>query len=113
SEARIILGAAVLDDVLGLMILATVSAMIAAAGAGETLAAGPIAWIAIKAFLFLAGGLTLGVMLTPAVYRRAANLRGGNVLLAISLAFCFLLAGLAGVAGLAPIVGAFAAGLVL
>ena len=40
-------------------------------------------------------------------------MKGTGVLLGVSLAFCFLLSYLAGAAGLAPIVGAFAAGLIL
>ena len=49
----------------------------------------------------------------PRLFSGAARLRGSGVLIGVSLAFCFLLSHLAGVAGLAPIVGAFAAGLIL
>lgn len=113
KEARIILGAAVIDDVLGLIILATVSGIIVAADQGETLNLWSQAGIALKAGGFLIVALLLGSFLTPKIFRRAARLRGPGVLLGISLAFCFLLSFLSGVAGLAPIVGAFAAGLIL
>ncbi|MFZ5480281.1 MAG: cation:proton antiporter [Myxococcota bacterium] len=112
-EARVILGAAVIDDVLGLVILAAVSGIIAAADAGAAAEIGPIAWIVAKAVLFLGVSVGAGVLLAPELYRRAAGLRGGGVLLGISLAFCFLLAWLSAAVGLAPIVGGFAAGLVL
>ncbi|MDP2316990.1 MAG: cation:proton antiporter [Pseudomonadota bacterium] len=113
KEARVILGAAVIDDVLGLVALAAVSGIIASADQGLAPELGPIAVIVGKAVLFLGGSVGLGVLLAPILYRNAARLRGGGVLLGISLAFCFALSWLAGVFGLAPIVGAFAAGLIL
>jgi Kef-type K+ transport system membrane component KefB len=113
KEARIILGAAVIDDVLGLIILATVSGIIVAADQGEPLDLWSQGKIALKAGGFLVIALMLGSFLTPKIFRRAAKLRGPGILLGISLAFCFLLSYLSGVAGLAPIVGAFAAGLIL
>jgi Kef-type K+ transport system membrane component KefB len=113
KEARIILGAAVIDDVLGLIILASVSGIILAAEGGKPLGLWPQAEIALKAGGFLAGSLLLGALLTPKIFSAAAKLRGPGVLVGVSLAFCFLLAFLAGEAGLAPIVGAFAAGLIL
>jgi Kef-type K+ transport system membrane component KefB len=112
-EARIILGAAVIDDVLGLVVLAAVSGLIEAANEGVAATPGPVLWLAAKAVLFLGLAVGLGALLTPAFFRRAARLRGGGVLLGVSLAFCFLMAWLASAVGLAPIVGAFAAGLVL
>lgn len=112
-EARTILGAAVVDDVLGLIILASVGGVIAAADAGREVSVGPILVIVGKAFGFLAGAVGLGVVLAPILYRNAARMRGGGVLVGVSLAFCFLLSWLAGVMGLAAIVGAFAAGLIL
>jgi Kef-type K+ transport system membrane component KefB len=113
NEARVILGAAVIDDVLGLVILAVVTGIITAADRGGTLAAGDIAAILGKAGGFLIGALALGIVLARRVFRVAARLRSTGVLLAVGLAFCFLFSWLASQIGLAPIVGAFAAGLVL
>lgn len=113
KEARIILGAAVIDDVLGLIVLATVSGIILAADQGGTLSLWSQAQVALKAAGFLVVALLLGSFLTPKIFSRAARLRGPGVLLGVSLAFCFLLSFLSGIAGLAPIVGAFAAGLLL
>jgi Kef-type K+ transport system membrane component KefB len=113
AEARVILGAAVIDDVLGLVVLAAVSGLIASADAGLPLTAGPVVWLALKAVLFLGGSVVIGRALTPLVFRQAARLQSADTLLAVGLALCFGTAWLASVAELAPIVGAFAAGLVL
>jgi Kef-type K+ transport system membrane component KefB len=112
-EARIILGAAVIDDVLGLVILAVVAGAIKAAAAGTVLSLSAVAIIAGKAVAFLFGAIAVGRFITPHIFLRAGRLEVSGVLLALSIAFCFLLAWAAALVGLAPIVGAFAAGLVL
>ncbi|HEX8069535.1 MAG TPA: cation:proton antiporter [Pyrinomonadaceae bacterium] len=112
-EARIILGAAVIDDVLGLLILAVVAGAIAAAGAGASLSLAGVALIASKACAFLIGALLVGRFVVPQLLRGAGRLEGRGVLLALALALCLVLAWAAGAVGLAPIVGAFAAGLIL
>jgi Kef-type K+ transport system membrane component KefB len=112
-SARIILGAAVVDDVLGLVVLAIIAGVIRAATQGETLAPEGVALIVAKALVFLAAAITIGSYLSPRVFRQALALQTKGIVLALSLGFCFGLAWLAGRAGLAPIVGAFAAGLVL
>jgi Kef-type K+ transport system membrane component KefB len=112
-EAKIILGAAVIDDVLGLIILAVVTGMIAAAGSAQAFTAASVIWLVVKVILFLAGALALGLFFAPRVLRHAAKARTEGMILALSLAFCFLLSYLAALIGLAPIVGAFAAGLIL
>lgn len=112
-EARIILGAAVIDDVLGLLVLAVVAGAIQAEAAGTALSSWQIVTITLKAFAFLAGTVLVGRYLVSRLFRQAGRLETRGVLLALALAFCFLLAWLAALVGLAPIVGAFAAGLVL
>src|SRR5262249_50123055 len=72
-----------------------------------------IAVIVAKAFAFLVGALAIGSYLSPRLFKGALELRSRGAVLALALGFCFGLAWLAGIAGLAPIVGAFAAGLVL
>lgn len=109
-EARTILGAAVIDDVQGLVILAVLTGVIGASGQGGFSAIG---LILAKAGLFLLGALTLGIHLSPRLFSLASKLEAGGVLLAFGLSFCFLLAWLADAIGLASIVGAFAAGLIL
>ena len=98
---------------LGLVILAVVSGVITAAGTGKAFTLGQAGIILVKSLLFLFGALTLGLMLSPRVFRFAARLKGPGVLIAVALSFCFALSYLAAVIGLAPIVGAYAAGLVL
>lgn len=109
EEAKVILGAAVIDDVLGLIVLAIVSA-VATTGAPS---AGDIARIAGTAIAFVVCAIAIGLWVTRGVYRVAATLRGEHVLGALSIAFCVLLASASATAGLAPIVGAYAAGLLL
>lgn len=111
--ARIILGAAVIDDVLGLLVLAVVAGIIKAAATGDVLSAAAIVTIVVKACVFLVGALVIGSFLSPRVFRRSLAFRSKGVVQSLALAFCFALSYLALLAGLAPIVGAFAAGLVL
>lgn len=113
DEARIILGAAVIDDVQGLVILAVVTGIIAAANVGAALSYGAVGLVLLKAAGFLVGALVLGVYLSPGLFRIASRLNASGVLLAFGLGFCFFTAWAANAIGLAPIVGAFAAGLVL
>jgi Kef-type K+ transport system membrane component KefB len=113
SEARIILGAAVIDDVLGLMILAIVAGIIKATGTGASLSMTEVGLIAGKAMAFLIGAIALGHLVVPRVLRGAGRLETRGVLLTLAISFCLLLSWAAAKVGLAPIVGAFAAGLVL
>ena len=112
-EARIILGAAVIDDVLGLLILAVVAGAIKASAGGTSLKLFDVAMIAIKALVFLILAILVGHSLMPRLLRGAGRLESRGVLLTLAIAFCFLLAWAASTVGLAPIVGAFAAGLIL
>jgi Kef-type K+ transport system membrane component KefB len=112
-EARIILGAAVIDDVLGLLILAIVAGAIRAAAVGGSLSSVEIGWIAAKSFAFLIASIAVGHLLMPRLLRGAGRLETRGVLLTLAISFCLFLAWAAAKVGLAPIVGAFAAGLVL
>jgi Kef-type K+ transport system membrane component KefB len=112
-EGRVIVGAAVLDDVLGLLVLVAVSGLVAALGSGGGLPWGPLGRSLGLALAFLAVSLTFGRSLTRRIFRHMGRLRGEQVLLPLGLAFAFLLAWLSSLAGLAPIVGAYAAGLIL
>ena len=112
-EARIILGAAVIDDVQGLVILAAVVGIIKAANNGSTMAAGDIALIVVKATVFLVGAILIGRWISPKVFRITSKLKSDNLLLITALALCFTFAFVATTIDLAPIVGAFAAGLIL
>ena len=112
-EARIVLGAAVIDDVMGLIVLAIVQGMVAAADGGAGLRAGELVLVVGKALGFLVAAILVGRWLAPRAFRVASFLRVHGMLLVTALAICFSSASAAAAAGLAPIVGAFAAGLVL
>lgn len=114
KESRIILGAAVIDDVMGLVILAAVSGIIKAADrGGASISVFDIGFIVLKAVAFLVIALWIGSRLSPRMFSLASKLNVHGMLLATSLCFCFFLSYLANRIELAPIVGAFAAGLIL
>lgn len=111
--ARIILGAAVIDDVLGLIILAVVAGAIKATASGVALSVTAVGIIAGKALAFLIGSIVVGHFVVPRLLRGAGRLKSEGVLLTLAVAFCLFLSWVSAKVGLAPIVGAFAAGLVL
>jgi Na+:H+ antiporter len=115
KEAQIILGAAVVDDVLGLIILAVVSGIVGSIdrGGAADVSMMPVLWIIAKAVLFLLGAIVIGSLLAGKVIHFGSRARVAGLPIVLSLIYCFLLAGLAESIGLAAIVGAFAAGLVL
>jgi Kef-type K+ transport system membrane component KefB len=113
-ESRIVLGAAVVDDVLGLIVLATLTGALGAAAGGEAgLSVGVVGAIAAKAVGFVGGAIVVGYFISPPLLRLAARFRVRGMLLTTALLMCFLLAYFAEHVGLAPIVGAFAAGLII
>ncbi len=113
DESRIILGAAVIDDVMGLIILAIVTGAISAANTGGEISGLSIVMIVGKAVLFFLGAIGVGLFVSPKLFWLASRLQGSGMLLATSVTLCFFLAYLAATVGLAPIVGAFCAGLIL
>jgi Kef-type K+ transport system membrane component KefB len=109
-EAQIVLGAAVIDDVIGLIILAVVSAVVTVG----SITLGGISLITGKAILFLVGSIIVGQISAPLLGRLLSNIHTGvGMKFAMALSFALVFAAAAGAIGLAPIVGAFAAGLVL
>jgi Kef-type K+ transport system membrane component KefB len=109
-EARIVLGAAVIDDVIGLVILAVVSAIIS----NGSIEATTVAWIVVKAIGFLGGAIVIGNRAAPPLSRAFARIHTGTGMkFTLAVSVCLVFAFLAHAIGLAPIVGAFAAGLIL
>jgi Kef-type K+ transport system membrane component KefB len=108
-EGQIILGAAVLDDVLGLVILAVVAGL---AEGGTVTALGAMRVTAV-AFGFLAVTLVAGRFVVPPAARWASRTGALGPPAALAVLLAFALAWLAAAAGSAPIMGAFAAGLLL
>lgn len=110
KEAQIVLGAAVIDDVLGLIILAVVTAIVTLGA----VSLGLVAWIIAKSILFLAGAVVLGQIAAPWLGKIFSKIHTGVAMkFTLAISFCLAFAYLAQKIGLAPIVGAFAAGLVL
>ncbi|MFH1892131.1 MAG: cation:proton antiporter [Candidatus Zixiibacteriota bacterium] len=115
KEGQIILGAAVIDDIMGLVVLSVVTGLISAAASGNDggVGSGTILLVVGKAVAFILGALFIGSLLVPHIFRFSLRVKGKGVLLSLALAICFLLAWLAEQIGLAAIVGAFAAGLLM
>lgn len=108
-EARIIIGAAVIDDVLGIVILAVVSGMVG----GVALGVLSVSKIFVFAVGFLVLAVVLGTRFAPAIFDFVDRMRTRGVLLVAAFCFALGIAALADLAGSAMIIGAFAAGLVL
>jgi len=115
GEAKIILGAAVIDDILGLIILGVVTGLIeaSASGDGAGISTLNVGIIFVKAFGFLIVAIVVGNLISKKLFNLVEMMKVRGVLLLSALSFAFIFAFLASLVGLAPIVGAFAAGLVL
>jgi Kef-type K+ transport system membrane component KefB len=109
KEAQIILGAAVIDDVLGLVILAVVSSIAASGGVQLS----EVVRILVLSAAFLGVVMILGERLVRKIVPVMSYLDRHHVQLLFPLALAFLMAWLASQIHLASIVGAFAAGLIL
>jgi Kef-type K+ transport system membrane component KefB len=107
--AQVVLGAAVVDDVLGLVTLSVVS------GLARTGRVSPwsVVTLLAGAVSFLTAAIAIGVRLAPFFVRWVDRMQVRGSLIVWSVLFCTVLAVLAERSGLAALVGAFAAGLVL
>ena len=115
-EARIVLGAAVIDDILGLILLAIASGIAQCSSQG-TACTSISTWEIFKISGVAIGFVTLAVALGAFFAKRTIKFlsvfRVPGFMLNLALVLCFIGAYLANQAGLATIVGAFAVGLVL
>ncbi len=109
NEARIILGAAVIDDVLGLIILSIVVGIVQT----NQLQLQDVLFISAKAAAFLGAILFFGDWVVRRAVWLFSQLERHHAKVLFSLPFAFILAWLSSQIGLATIVGAFAAGLIL
>jgi Kef-type K+ transport system membrane component KefB len=108
--AQTVLGAAVIDDVLGLIVLAVVSSI----AIGGHVTAGSVASIALQSFGFLAGAIILGKLFAKPISKALSKIyKGIGMKLTFAVSFMLLFGYFAELFGLEPIIGAFAAGLVL
>ena len=109
TEGQIIIGAAVVDDILGIVILAVVASLIKT-GQVEI---NSVAYLIMIAVVFLVVAIVLGRFLTGFIVKLVDNMQTRGQLLVPALIFAFLLAYIAHRIGLETILGSFAAGLVL
>lgn len=108
-ESQVILGAAAIDDILGLILLTIVEAI----AGGQPLTVFGIGKVVITAFGFVIVAVMVGSLLAPRLVRLVARLRVSKALFFAALMFALTLSWCAQAAGSAMIIGAFAAGLVL
>ena len=109
-EGVTILAAAVVDDVLGILILTVV---IGVATPGEAISTSQIAVIAVKAIGFWLALMFGGILVSNYISRSLNAFRVSGAALALALSLAFLSAGLAESFGLAMIIGAYTIGLAL
>lgn len=109
TESHIILGAAVIDDVLGLVLLAVVSGL----AMHGSVSAAQIIKTSVLAVVFLVGAILIGVPIAPHALNLIRRIPARGALMVASFLFCLVMSYVAHLIGLASIVGAFAAGLVL
>jgi Kef-type K+ transport system membrane component KefB len=107
-EGSTILGAAVIDDVIGLVVFSLVVAL-----TGGTVESGGLVWIGIYLVIFFAASATLMPRLIDYVLRNAERLRGSETMLGIAVGVALVYGVAAQSAGLAAITGAYVAGLLI
>ena len=108
-EAQLIIGAAVIDDVLGLVILGVVAGLVT----GDSITVLGVARMLAVAVGFLVLAVAIGLAVAPRVFSLIDRMRVRGMLLVSAFAFMMLIAWLAHTAGSAMIIGAFAAGIIL
>jgi len=108
-EGQIIIGAAVLDDVLGIIVLAVVASL----AREGTVEISNVIYLIISATVFLIGSIWLGRLLNPVFVSLVDRMKTRGQLLISALIFAFILAYIADVIQLEAILGSFAAGLIL
>ncbi len=111
--ARIILGAAVIDDILALLVLAIVEGVIEASASGTPVDLWSYVLIAGKAIGFVIAAILAGQFFVPMLFRGVKKFKSEGIVLGLAISICFLTAFAASQFGLAAIIGAFAAGLML
>src|SRR3989337_1407697 len=105
-EGQVVLGAAVLDDIIGLIVLSVVTSMVL----GGTWTIAGILITSGLAVGFIVVAVTGGRFLARPIFSSLRTIRTSGTLGVVALAFAFLLSSLAASAGSAMILGAFAAG---
>lgn len=103
------IAAAVIDDVLGILVLTIVVGI----SATDSVSLSNVSWVGFKAIAFWLGLTGVGILVAPYISRGLSRFRSPGAMLVLSLALALLAAGMAEVFGLAFIIGAFSIGLAL
>ena len=117
-ESRVIIGAAVIDDILGMIVLAVVVG-IASGGALDIVQVGVVSF---EAVLFVLAVIFIGSLILPKVMKKRNEKKATQVCTAerrtrgisplpLALIICFALSSVSSFLGLAAIIGAFLAGM--
>ncbi|APB32413.1 sodium/hydrogen exchanger [Gloeomargarita lithophora Alchichica-D10] len=109
SEGQVILGAAVLDDILGIIILAVVASLVKT---GEV-EISQVVYLIVGAAVFLVGSVLVGRLLSPWFVGLVSNMKTRGSLLIVSLLLMLVLSVIGAAIQLEAILGAFTAGLIL
>lgn len=111
KEGATILGAAVIDDVMGLIILSLVIAFFSKTAGSATMGISGVLFIVVKMVIFFGASILLGLVLFRKLGEWSEHWPGSEVLLALVLGVVMLYAWAAQVLGsVAPITGAYIAG---
>jgi Kef-type K+ transport system membrane component KefB len=109
AEGQVVLGAAVLDDIIGLIVLSVTVGIVTE---GSWSMRGVILTTAIS-IGFVVIALTAGRLLARPVFKSVEAIKAPGTLAALALAFALVLSSIAATSGSAMILGAFAAGMIL
>lgn len=107
-ESQVVLGAAVIDDIIGLVILAVVAKLVA----GAELTPVGVTITTLTAFGFVGAALLVGRYVVPPVFGLLARVSTEQTVAVMGLVVAFVVAVLADSVGSALIIGAFTAGLI-
>ncbi len=110
-EGVTILAAAVLDDVLSIILLSVVVGIAAVSAAGGSIEWGAIGGVALKAIGFFIICTVLGILLAPRIVKGLKWFKSLDIIIGASIGIALLLAGLSEMVGLAMIIGAYITGL--
>jgi Kef-type K+ transport system membrane component KefB len=108
-EGQVVLGAAVLDDIAGLVVLSVVTGVVT----GGSWSVAGVIMTTIIAVGFVAAAVTVGPFLARPIFSSIQSIRAPGTLAVVAFAFALVLSALAAGIGSAMILGAFAAGMVL
>jgi len=112
KEGKIILGAAVIDDIMGLIILSVIAGLVGGASGGTAQIAKIVGTTTLYAAIFLVLSIWIGIKFSPYLFKIGHRMKISRTFVLSSFIITMILAAFADRIGLATIVGAFAAGLI-